>query len=588
MARRTHISLVTGTARTAQRVRELFSDAGLGCRISRQAGTRPVGRAPQGPEDGDLLMSVVLVDGSLPDERVRRAVVGAVRTDPDQLVIVFGGDPGQRGVAVYLGSGARDFVCAEEMDSLPAIVQSVLPTGPAEPGVDKLRHWCVQDAAEVEWALWRMAERVFVKDRDLRFAFANEPFARDRGTTPEGIVGKSDCDYFPPGEAARYQAADRRVMDSGEWQAPSAAPRRQEHPYYDWWKIPIKDEEGRSVALLGLCGGVFREPADAEKLSHYASLVAASHDAIMRLSPTGLIAGWNWGAETTYGYSAEEVTGRRITDMVAERDRALVLEKLAEVRSRRSVSLYETKLMASDGVARDVSLSFSPVVSDLGMLVAVSAVGRDITRRKEAQRALRRSEERFRHLVESAFDGISICQWDPVRNTRRLVFCNDRFVEMSGRTRGELLQQPDVNRLQLSRDPDERAQDQFVRLLKGLPCWGTASWQRPDGKENVFEFSATCARVEGSYLIMSVDRDITRRTELEHELRLLKEQLGRAVADPESVGECLAQVNGCARSLREDCAELLGERGRARLRALDEAVERLRGQLGGRAQTGRP
>jgi PAS domain S-box-containing protein len=520
-----HIVVVTRDGEAAARVQEALEGSSIPSWVVQCSGAADLRSALARLGHGARPRAIVLIDAGLARSEVGGTTRAAVQADPDCPVVVFGDRLDQASVASYLDAGARDFVPAGELPVLPALVQSMLPLWSKEPGVDTLERWQWQDASRVEWALWRLGERVFVKDDGLRFVFANEAFARDRGCTPRSIIGKTDRDFFPPELADRFQAEDRGVLQTGEAVSPDPAAGAVDHPYASWWKVPIKGPDGRPVAVLGVCGGIYQERRDAEMLSHWASLVVSSPDPVMRLTPTGFISQWNDGASRTYGYSVQEVVGRRITDLAPAQTRDALGAKLAVVRRGRTVSLWETQLSTKHGAVRDVSLSLSPVVSDRGMLVAVSAVGRDITRRKEAERALRESEERFRRLVKAAFDGISMCKWDPVRNALELTFCNDRFVAMSGYTRGELLQAPDLARLRILDGGPARAQERFVRLLKGLPCWGTGHWNRPDGAHNAFEFSATSAHIADEHLIMSVDRDTTEHTAARRHMEAMQEEL---------------------------------------------------------------
>ena len=57
---------------------------------------------------------------------------------------------------------------------------------------------------------------VFVKDSELNFVIANRAFSGMFGLEPEAMVGKSDRDFFSPEEAARFAAAERQVLSTGE------------------------------------------------------------------------------------------------------------------------------------------------------------------------------------------------------------------------------------------------------------------------------------------------------------------------------------------------------------------------------------
>ena len=57
---------------------------------------------------------------------------------------------------------------------------------------------------------------VFVKDSQLKFVIANRAFSDMFGLDPEAMVGRSDRDFFPDSEAARFAAAERQVLATGE------------------------------------------------------------------------------------------------------------------------------------------------------------------------------------------------------------------------------------------------------------------------------------------------------------------------------------------------------------------------------------
>ena len=167
----------------------------------------------------------------------------------------------------------------------------------------------------------------------------------------------------------------------------------------------------------------------------------------------------------------------------------------------------------------------------------VLATVRDINERRRMEEIWRASEQRFRLLMEHAQDGIAMCErveyttHDGTRRlSRKLVFCNDRFVEMAGRTRDELLHCPDLTQLtRATVNPGEQTQ-QRQRRDAGLPYGGVSSWIRPDGKENFFEWVSVPLRISGKLYTLEMDRDITQRRHAEQEL-LLKSSALEATAN---------------------------------------------------------
>ncbi len=114
------------------------------------------------------------------------------------------------------------------------------------------------------------------------------------------------------------------------------------------------------------------------------------------------------GAERLYGYTAPEVTGRSITLLIpADRQHELDVV-LQQIRSGAAVQAYETVRQTADGRLLDVSLTISPVLDANGQVVGVATIARDITSRKQAERARQTSEARWRAIVESAVDGIVV------------------------------------------------------------------------------------------------------------------------------------------------------------------------------------
>ena len=160
--------------------------------------------------------------------------------------------------------------------------------------------------------------------------------------------------------------------------------------------------------------------------------------------------------------------------------------------------------------------------------------------RKRAEETLRESEELFRLLMENAFDGINICEFDPTTLKRRLIFCNERYVAMSGYTKQELNRAEDLNELIVQHRSEEELRSDYDCILRGVPFNGTASWKRRDHADNTYEWSAVSIKKGDKFHIIGVDRDITGRKRAEEALRESEEKF-RLLSEQSMMGICILQ-----------------------------------------------
>lgn len=141
---------------------------------------------------------------------------------------------------------------------------------------------------------------------------------------------------------------------------------------------------------------------------------------------------------------------------------------------------------------------------------------------QERTAELRESEEKLRLIFDNAFDGIDIYEDIPDEGKRILVDCNDRYCEMAGRSKAELMSVKNTTVFQRA-VLDEWETGNREKLLKGQAFSGVFSWIRPDGKENIIEYNAAPIKVGNRYFTVGLDRDITEHRRFEEELRKAKE-----------------------------------------------------------------
>jgi PAS domain S-box-containing protein/putative nucleotidyltransferase with HDIG domain len=138
----------------------------------------------------------------------------------------------------------------------------------------------------------------------------------------------------------------------------------------------------------------------------YKALVAYSQDAILGVNRKGIIVFWNNGAERIFGYSAEEILGQPITNLVSEKHRqghTPVLRALLSGNSGEARALAGEALR-KDGSTFPIELSFSNEQQS-GKSVALAIV-KNITKRKQMQNSLKESAERYCNLFSACLETV--------------------------------------------------------------------------------------------------------------------------------------------------------------------------------------
>src|SRR6266850_2742494 len=105
---------------------------------------------------------------------------------------------------------------------------------------------------------------------------------------------------------------------------------------------------------------------------------------------------WNKGAERTFGYSAKEMIGRSIIQLLPPDRLDEEAHILARLQRGERVEHYETIRRRKDGRLIDVSLTISPIRDATGVIVGASKIARDITEQKEALRKLAEAHEQLK------------------------------------------------------------------------------------------------------------------------------------------------------------------------------------------------
>ena len=158
------------------------------------------------------------------------------------------------------------------------------------------------------------------------------------------------------------------------------------------------------VATQQLAVAVNDQASDVRLL---ASIVENSTLAICSTDVEGKVTTWNPGAERLYGYTADEIIGRKLDVIVPEDDEWGPGEWIRRVLAgERPPPVIEADRIAKGGRRVRVSISASPLRDRSGALIGVSAIAADVSELNRAREALVVGEARHRQILDATLEGV--------------------------------------------------------------------------------------------------------------------------------------------------------------------------------------
>jgi PAS domain S-box-containing protein len=148
------------------------------------------------------------------------------------------------------------------------------------------------------------------------------------------------------------------------------------------------------------------QPPEITDAQRFELLVTSVRDyAIYMLDPRGYVVSWNTGAQRFKGYTASEIIGKHFSAFYTDEDRAAGLPDRA-LRTALDEGKFEGEgwRVRRDGTRFWASVVIDPIRRPCGQLVGFAKITRDISERRAAEEALRRTEQQFRILVQSVTD----------------------------------------------------------------------------------------------------------------------------------------------------------------------------------------
>lgn len=264
--------------------------------------------------------------------------------------------------------------------------------------------------------------------------------------------------------------------------------------------------------------------------ARYRIVTDSASDAIVTIDDTGTILFVNRSAEDIFGYTANELLGEKLVELMPKRmhrrHRAIMRRYVAAGGRKFPLQAIEVPARHKHGHEFLIEISFGEYSSDGERIF--TAVVRDITERKRTEEALRKSEE-YRNLFKLANDAIIIFE----QESETVLNVNDYACKIYGYSRDEFVGRSlkDISR------NDERSREHLAGLLnrEAVESFESIHYQE-DGTPISVLINLSIIEFEGKAAVLSINRDVTSRVkantalrESEYKLRTLIENMSEGL-----------------------------------------------------------
>ncbi|MBU1635930.1 PAS domain S-box protein [bacterium] len=295
---------------------------------------------------------------------------------------------------------------------------------------------------------------------------------------------------------------------------------------------PIFDDTGQIKGAVHVVSDVTKRKKAKEALYEserkYRKLVENIEEGIASVDENEKFIYVNHAAIKIFGYSEKELLKKSLKDLSTSNEYKRIIEQTS-IRKTGKTSRYELNIIKKNGTNAIISVTSSPLFDSHKKYLGAFGIFSDITERKQAEEALRESEEKYKMMFETAKDAVFISD-----ENGKFMDVNQMACESLGYSKEELLK---LSNKEIDADP--RGYEAFLEIRNGTKEKVTfeVNQRRKDGTLLPVEITGSFFTSGGQRIALAIARDITERLSAEQAGKQAEEDIRRSAAYTRSLIE---------------------------------------------------
>ena len=281
---------------------------------------------------------------------------------------------------------------------------------------------------------------IAVYDKDLKYMYGSKRYLKDYKVKNQNIAGKHHYEIFPD-IPDKWKEVHKRVL-AGEVITAEDDPYYREDGLVNWTRWECRPWYEYDGSIGGIV--IYNEVID-ERRKIEAALLKSQQQLSTHLlnTPIGAISWdldfktieWNPAAENIFGYTKEEAIGKHITQLILPEDMKEYVEDILKNLVSEKGGVHSINDNVTKDGRRIICDWYNTALKDVdGNPIGMASLVNDITERIHTEKALKKSEEKYRTILDSIEE--AYYEADLAGN---LTFFNRSLCRILGYSKDELL-----------------------------------------------------------------------------------------------------------------------------------------------------